>query len=119
VQWQQSVIVPVYMKGSKACIKNCRSVLLLDSFSKVFAFLIHEHLSYYFKRKLNSSQHGFFSQSKSTITNMVSYLHFISPLVCSQRQVDVLFLDLSIAYSLSDAYVIWLDSYLTGHYFVV
>ena len=129
-QWKQSAIVPVYKKDT-ACIENCRPILLLDNSSEVFEFLIHDHLSYCFRRKLSSSQHRFF-QSKPTIT-MVSYLDFISPLVCSQQQVDTCYFDLSSTFDvhytlllhkvsacrLTNAYVIWLDSYLTGHYFVV
>jgi len=41
-----------------------------------------------------------FLQSKSTITNVVSCLDFISPLVCSQHQVDALYFDLSSAFDL-------------------
>ena len=75
----------------------------------------------------------FFFQSKSSIT-VESYFDFISPIVCSQHQVGALYVYLSStfdlvhytlhlhkvsAYMLSDAYATWLDSYLTGHYFVV
>jgi hypothetical protein len=44
-QWQQSVMVPVYKKGNKTCIHNCRPVLLLNNFSEVFEFVVHDHLS--------------------------------------------------------------------------
>ena len=33
----------------------------------------------------------FFFQSKCTITNSVSYIEYISTLVCSQRQVDAIY----------------------------
>ena len=105
----------------------------LKNFSNVSEFVIHDHLSYYFKHKLNPCQYAFF-QSKPTITSLVSYLDFSSSLVCSQRQVDAIYFDFSsafdllphtrllhklCAYELSDAYVSWLRSFLTSRYFAV
>jgi hypothetical protein len=93
---------------------------------------MRDQLFYYFKSKLNPSQHGVF-QSKSTTTNLVSYLDYISPLICSQCQVDAIYFDLSStfdpvshtvllhklrAYGLSDGYVSWLHSYTTNRYSV-
>jgi hypothetical protein len=72
-----------------------------------------------FKRKLNSSQHGFL-KVKST-TNLVTYCDFISPIVSSQRQVDSMYFDLVShpillhklgAHGLSDGYVNWFRIYL-------
>ena len=60
-----------------------RHLSLLNDFSKVSVFAMHNHLSYYCTRKLDSSEHGFI-QSKS-ITSLVSYLDFISPLDWLQR----------------------------------
>jgi hypothetical protein len=58
---------------------------------------IHEHISYYFKAKLNPSQHGFI-KSKSTATNPVTYLDTTAPLVYSQRQVYSIYFDFSNAF---------------------
>jgi hypothetical protein len=47
-------------------------ILILNLFfSKFFDFVMHEHVSYYFKS--NIFQHGF-TKSKSTVTNLVTYL---------------------------------------------
>jgi hypothetical protein len=77
-QWQQSVIFYIYKRGNKANVP----LTLLNNFSKVFEFVMLHHSYYYFKCKLNSYHHGFF-QSKLTIINVVSYLDFTAPLVCS------------------------------------
>jgi hypothetical protein len=44
-------------------------------------------MSHYFKSKLNICQLGV-TKSKSTVTNLVTYLDFVTPLVCSQREAD-------------------------------
>jgi len=55
---------------------------------------MHDNLTYYFKFKLSLSQHGFF-KFKYTITHLASYLYYISPLVGSGRQVEVIHFDMS------------------------
>jgi hypothetical protein len=45
-------------------------------------------------------QHGF-SKSKSTTTNLVTFVDFISPLVGSQRQADATYFDLSNAFGVA------------------
>jgi hypothetical protein len=127
-QWKKAVIVPILKKNNTSFVSNYRPISLLNNFSKVFEFAIHGHMSHYFKHKLHPSQHGFL-KFKSTTTNLVTYVDFISPLVSFQRQVDSIYLDLSsafdlvphpillqklCAYRLSDGYVNWVCSYLTN-----
>jgi len=45
----------------------------LKNFSKILAFVIHHHMSHYFKNKLNPIQFGV-SKTKSATTNLVSIL---------------------------------------------
>jgi hypothetical protein len=92
--WKQAAVVPVFNKGSCASVSNCRPISILNDFSEVFELIIHDHVSHYFKRKLNTCQHGF-TKSKSAVTNSVTYLDFVTPLVCSERQVDAVYFDLS------------------------
>jgi hypothetical protein len=126
-QWKKAVIVPSLKKGNTSFVSNYRPISLLNNFSKVFEFAIHDHMSHYFKHKLHPSQHGFLKY-KSTTTTLATYLDFISPLVSSQRQVDSIYFDLSsafdlvphprllklCAYGLSDGYVNRFCSYLTN-----
>jgi hypothetical protein len=66
---------------------------------------------------------------KSTITNLVTYLGFVTPLVSSQSQADAIYFDLSSAFDLvphtlllqklstfglSGGYISWFCSYLTN-----
>jgi sarcosine oxidase/L-pipecolate oxidase len=83
-------------------------------------------MSHYFISKLKPSQHGFL-KTKSTASNFVTCLAFISPLVCSQSQVHSIYFDFSrafdivphfklCAYGLSDSYVNWFRIYFTNRY---
>jgi hypothetical protein len=60
----------------------------------VFGFVVHDHLSHYFKDKLNSFQNGFL-KNKYTVATSVTYLDYVSPLVNSKRQEFVIYCDLS------------------------
>jgi hypothetical protein len=89
---------------------------------------VHGHASYYLKPQSNICQHGF-TKSKFTVTNLVTYFGFVTPLVSSQGQVDSINFDLSSAltlfrvtflfynltvYELSAGYANWIHSYLTN-----
>jgi hypothetical protein len=110
-------------------VGNYRPISLLNNFSKFFEFVVHSHMSHYFSSKLDPNQHDFV-KTKSTTTNLMTYLDFISPFVFSE-QVDSVYFDFSsafdlvphsvllhklCAYSLSDSYVNWFRSYLTDRY---
>jgi hypothetical protein len=88
--------------------------------------LVNDLLSFHFKFKLYSNQHGFL-KSKPTETNVVTYLNDVTPSVCSQGQFDSVYFDLSQdfdkvpdavllnnlnQFGLSSSYVKWLQSYL-------
>jgi hypothetical protein len=121
-------IVPVFKKGNSASVSNYRPISILNNFSKLFELVVQDHISHYFKFKLDACQHGF-TKSKSTITNLATYLEFITPLVTSQGQADAIYFDLGSAFDLvphtpllqklsafglSDGYVNWFCSYLTN-----
>jgi hypothetical protein len=96
--WKQVAIVPVFRKGNSASVSNYRPMFLLNNSSKSFEFVIHDHVSHYLKFKPSPYQHGF-SKSKSAITNLVTYVDFISPLVGPLSQADAIYFDLSNAFA--------------------
>ena len=57
------------------------------------------HTKHYFKNKLIVTQYNLLT-AKSTVTNYITYLDFISPLVGSQHQVDSIHVDLSTAFDI-------------------
>jgi hypothetical protein len=97
--WKQAAIVPVLKKGKSTSVSNYRPITLPCNFSKIFEMIIHDHVSHYLKSKITPYQHGF-SKTKSTCTNLVTFVDFIFPLVCSQRQADAIYFDLSNAFDL-------------------
>jgi hypothetical protein len=117
--WKEAAVEPVFKRGNHAAIS------ILNNFSKLFVFIIHEHVPHY--AKFNPNQHGF-TRIKSTVTNLVTFLDCLTPVFRGQRQADAIYFDLSNAFDLlhnmllhelgsfgfSDAYVSWFHSYLTN-----
>jgi hypothetical protein len=99
---------------------------LLKTFSKIFETTINEHVSHHLKSKFNPHQHELI-KSKSTSTNLVAHLDFVTCLVHSHPQVEAIYFDISNAFDpvsrplllrkhdgfrLSTTYVTWFRSYL-------
>jgi hypothetical protein len=127
ILWKQAAIVPVLKKGKITSLNNCRPISFLSSFSKIFEFVIHDHVSHYLKYKISPYQHGF-SKTKFISTKLVTYVEFFSALVGSQGQADAIYFDLSnafdlvphfllhklSAFGLSGGCVNWFRSYLSN-----
>jgi hypothetical protein len=43
--WKQAAIVPVLKKGKSTSVSNYTPISLLSNFSKIFEFIVHEHVS--------------------------------------------------------------------------
>jgi hypothetical protein len=86
--------VPIFKRGNSTLVTNYRPITILNNFSNNFESIIHDELSFHFKFKLHPSQHGFI-KSKSTATNLVTYLHSITASVSSQGQIGTTYFDLS------------------------
>jgi hypothetical protein len=92
--WKETAVVPVFKKGSSAMVRNYRPMSILNNFSKIFEFIIYDHLYCVFKYRLNPSQHGF-RKHNSTTTNLITYLNTVMPSVNTQCQTDSVYFDLS------------------------
>jgi hypothetical protein len=123
--WKQTA-VPVFKKGNSTIVSNYRHISILNNFSKIFEFVVYDHLYYFFKYRLNPTQHGF-RKFSSTATNLVTYLNSIMPSLSTQGQTDSVYLDLTKAFNivpynillrklsnfgLFSSYVDWFHSYL-------
>jgi hypothetical protein len=86
-------------KATVPLFSNYRPISILNNFSKLFELFTQGYISYFLKFKLNPCQHGF-TKSKSTISNLVTCLEFITSLVTSQGQADAIYFDLSSAFDL-------------------
>jgi hypothetical protein len=62
-----------------AAVSNYRPISILNNFSKLFEFIIRD-VSHY--AKFNPNQHDF-TRTKSTVTNLVIFLDFLTPVSVS------------------------------------
>jgi hypothetical protein len=127
-QRSHQVSVELRRRWNFLTTKHPLPISLLSNCCKVFKFIVHGHIYHYLNSKIRLYQHGF-SKTKSTSTNLVTYVDFISPLVGYQRQVDAIYFDLSnafdrVSHSLllhklsafgpSGGYVNWFRTYLSN-----
>jgi hypothetical protein len=74
--WKEVTVVPIFKKGNHATVSNCRPISIRSNFSKLFEFVIHDHVFIYFKFIPN--QHGL-NKTKSTVTYLVTFLDVMTP----------------------------------------
>ena len=75
-KWKVSEIAPILKDGDKQDVSNYRPISLLSTVSKLLEKLIFEKLTPIVYPTLASAQHGF-RPKRSTITNLIEYLHEI------------------------------------------
>jgi hypothetical protein len=80
--WKEAAVLPVFKRGNYVAVIKYRPVSILSNFSKLLDFIIHYHVSHY--AKLNPNQHGL-TRTKFTVTNLVTFLDFLTPVVHAQR----------------------------------
>ena len=90
-------IVPVFKSGDRNLAKNYRPISLLPLIGKVFEKAILSHISFHLKGTISNFQHGFVS-GRSTATNLVNYIDYITAQIDSGNQVDSIYLDFSKAF---------------------
>jgi hypothetical protein len=71
ILWKQAAVVPVFKTGNSAIVTNYRPITIVNNFSKIVLSIIYDQVSFYFKRKLNYSQHDFIKR-QSTATNLLT-----------------------------------------------
>ena len=119
-------VTPVFKSGDKSKVVNYRPISLLPLVSKVFERLVYAHLFPHIREHISESQHGFM-KGRSTQTNLVNYIDFITDTTDNKLQVDIIYTDFSkafdtvshtllshklSAYGFSGNVMSWLSSYL-------
>ena len=126
--WKKANVVPVFKKGSKGEPINYRPISLTSVVVKVMERIIKErmmkHLS--INNLLRPSQHGFMPK-KSTTTNLVTYMNYVTKKIDDGLPVDVLYVDFAKAfdkvphkrliqklnrYQFSQELMIWIEAWL-------
>jgi hypothetical protein len=95
--WKETAIVPIFKRGNHAVVSNYRPISILNNFSKLFQFIMHDHVSHYGKLNLN---HNGLIRTKSTGTNLVTFIDLLTHVVRGQRQADSIYFDFSNSFDL-------------------
>lgn len=96
-EWKNSLVVPVYKKGKKEDVENYRPISLLCVTSKVLERCIFNHLIDHFGSIFVDCQHGFL-KGRSTVTQLLSFLHEIGQSLDKGLQSDIVYLDFAKAF---------------------
>ena len=83
-KWKVSEIAPILKDGDKQDVSNYRPISLLSTVSKLLEKLIFEKLTPIVYPTLASVQHSF-RPKRSTITNLIEYLHEIDSCLESEN----------------------------------
>lgn len=90
-------MVPVLKSGDNDLVSNYRPISILSTMSKVFEILICPYISEHVKPLITDHQHGFM-KSRSTATNLISFVGRLAEAIDARQEVDVIYTDLSKAF---------------------
>ena len=95
--WKETLVLPMFKKGSRADPGNYRPIALLSIISKVMERLVHEKLSHFLKPWLNDNQSGF-KRKDGTEPQLIRLTHEWSAAVDNGYYVAAVFFDLRKAF---------------------
>lgn len=96
-EWKVAKVVPVLKSGDNDLVSNYRPISILSTMSKVFEILICPYISEHVKPLITDHQHGFM-KSRSTATNLISFVGRLAEAIDARQEVDVIYTDLSKAF---------------------
>lgn len=96
-KWKRYSVKPIFKKGSRTNVENYRCIAKLPTVAKFFEFMINKKLLLIVGKKIISEQHGF-TKKRSTVTNLMDFVHFCLNGMKKGTQVDVLYTDFSKAF---------------------
>lgn len=100
-KFKTSFVSPIYKAGDREDIENYRPISILSTIAKIYDKLIYNHLNTLTSPLLEHNQHGF-TTGKSTTTNLLEYVDFVSNNITNGAQVDSICMDLSKAFDRID-----------------
>lgn len=99
MQWKMSNVTPIYKSGDRSDPNNYRPVSLTCHICKIFESIIKDTIIGHLEQHdiIKANQHGF-TKGKSCLSNLLSFLEFVSDNIDSHCPVDVIFLDFKKAF---------------------
>ena len=97
--WKLAKVIPIFKKGARGNPANYRPVSLTCIICKLLERIIRNRLYNHLIRNnlINNSQHGFMSD-RSTQTNLIEFLDWITNEIDKGEAVDIVYLDFSKAF---------------------
>lgn len=95
--WKAALIVPVFKDGDRRDVTKYRPISKLSVLSKIFESLVCPYINWHMKSILTPKQREFFKHI-STLSNLVTYVDFLTSHVDRNLQVDLIYTDFSKAY---------------------
>ena len=96
-EWKKSNVVPVHKKQRKDMVENYRPISLLCIVSKVLERCIFNRTMEHLSNFLSACQHGFMP-GRSTVTQLLGFVHKIGSALDNGQQSDVIYLDFAKAF---------------------
>lgn len=95
--WKSACVIPVYKSGNCNRVTNYRGISILCSLSKIFEKMVHHAVYNAASSLLSTNQHGFMKH-RSTTTNLMCFVNFLSREMEQRRQVDTVYVDFAKAF---------------------
>lgn len=99
--WKRARVFPVLKKGDPTLLKNYRPISILSNFAKLFEIVLYDQIYPLVKSHISPLQHGFMER-RSTVTNLAVFSQYVSEVLDSRGQVDVIYTDISKAFDQID-----------------
>ena len=97
--WKKANVMPIHKKGPKGDINNYRPISLLSVVGKVFERIVFKYVYNHFKENFIISIHqSGFLPNRSTITQLLEVYHHFCKAVDENKEIRVIFLDISKAF---------------------
>ncbi|CAH8639889.1 unnamed protein product [Schistosoma guineensis] len=104
--WSQSLIVPIYKKGSKSSCDNHRGISLTNIISKILPSIIIRRLTKTREQQTRENQAGF-RPGRGCIDHIFTIRQILEQRHTYQRPTMVVFLDLKAAFDSVDREILW------------
>lgn len=97
LEFKTATITPIFKKGDETIISNYRPICISNAFAIIFEKIVHMKIVHSIENQLSPKQHGF-TKSKSTDTNLLEYVTFISNALEEGSEVHSIYTDFSKAF---------------------